>query len=112
MDEDTTGDQRREHYRNPPVFLSTEELLAKTGVEFFKVKLQNLICCWFILRVIFKFEIGDEKSVEQLTALRKSRGYSYEDEITITESMADYEAKLKIFFTEHLQYVSLQAFST
>lgn len=36
MDEET-NDQRLEHHRNPPEYLSLEDLHKKTGVEYFKV---------------------------------------------------------------------------
>lgn len=42
MDNDTS-DQRLEHHRNPPEFLSLDELYKKTGVEYFKV------CCFFLI---------------------------------------------------------------
>lgn len=38
MDDDP-GDQRLEHQRNPPEYLSLDELFAKTGVEYFKVNI-------------------------------------------------------------------------
>lgn len=37
MDTDTS-DQRLEHHRNPPEFVSLEDLFKKTGVEYFKVR--------------------------------------------------------------------------
>lgn len=40
MDNETT-DQRLEHHRNPPVFVSLEELFTKTGVEHFLVSSFN-----------------------------------------------------------------------
>lgn len=36
MDEDTS-DQRLEHHKNPPEFISLDELYKKTGVEIFVV---------------------------------------------------------------------------
>lgn len=32
------ADQRLEHHKEPPEFLFLEELLRKTGVEYFKVR--------------------------------------------------------------------------
>ena len=38
-----------------------------------------------------------------LSAIKKERGYTYSDKITITpERLPNYEAKIKIFFEEHL----------
>ncbi|XP_054084879.1 acireductone dioxygenase isoform X4 [Zeugodacus cucurbitae] len=40
---------------------------------------------------------------ELLTAIRKDRNYTFEDEITCSEScLPDFENKLKSFYTEHL----------
>lgn len=38
MDNENT-DQRLEHHRNPPEFISIEDLYKKTGIEYFKVNL-------------------------------------------------------------------------
>lgn len=39
----------------------------------------------------------------KLEELKKERGYSYEDEISISkETLPNYEEKIKSFFTEHL----------
>lgn len=35
--DDETSDQRLEHHRTPPEYLSLEELYKKTGVEYFNV---------------------------------------------------------------------------
>lgn len=39
-----TSDQRLEHHRNPPEFISLEDLYKKTGVEYFKVRIFVLHC--------------------------------------------------------------------
>ncbi|XP_055685690.1 acireductone dioxygenase [Lutzomyia longipalpis] len=84
MDNETT-DQRLEHHRNPQEFISLENLFTKTGVEYFKINVDN------------------HEADEMLQRVRKDRGYSYEDQITCSrECLPDYEAKLKNFFTEHL----------
>ncbi|XP_065359138.1 acireductone dioxygenase [Calliphora vicina] len=84
MDNETT-DQRLEHHRNPPAFITLEELFAKTGVEHFLINTDNY------------------QNDKVLQDLRKERNYSYEDEITCSEKcLADYANKLKSFFTEHL----------
>jgi cupin superfamily acireductone dioxygenase involved in methionine salvage len=44
-----------------------------------------------------------ERGDPQLAAIRKVRGYSYEDRITITpEALPNYEEKIKGFYQEHL----------
>lgn len=40
MDKEDT-DQRLEHHRNPPKFVSLSELYTITGVEYFQVKFQS-----------------------------------------------------------------------
>ncbi|XP_076241465.1 acireductone dioxygenase 1 [Calliopsis andreniformis] len=78
-------DQRLEHHKEPPEFLSLEELYKRTGVEHFQIDYKNY------------------KTDATLNDLRKQRGYTYEDEITCSkECLANYEEKLKNFFTEHL----------
>lgn len=34
------SDQRLEHHRNPPEYISLEDLYQKTGVEYFKVSIK------------------------------------------------------------------------
>ncbi|KAL7299493.1 hypothetical protein TKK_0007730 [Trichogramma kaykai] len=85
MDDDSAADQRLEHQRQPAVFLDLEELLRRTGVEYFQIDANNY------------------ETDETLAKLREERGYSYEDEITCSKDcLANYEEKLKNFFTEHL----------
>lgn len=84
MDNDPS-DQRLEHHLNPPAYLTMEELHKKTGVEYFQLNAET----YCIDGVLDK--------------IRKSRGYSYEDEIVCSkECLPDYENKLKSFFKEHL----------
>ncbi|XP_055845724.1 acireductone dioxygenase [Episyrphus balteatus] len=84
MDNEPT-DQRLEHHLNPKVFLELDELLKKTGVEYFQIDADNY------------------KNDALLADIRKKRNYSYEDEINCSkECLPDYENKLKSFFTEHL----------
>ena len=49
------------------------------------------------------FHARDPEANEALAAIRTARGYTYTDTITISpEKLPNYEAKLKIFFKEHL----------
>ncbi|CAD6243101.1 GSCOCG00009639001-RA-CDS [Cotesia congregata] len=83
--DDTDSDQRLDHHRQPPKYLSLSELFKRTGVEHFKINPQNY---------------GSDKILQEL---RSKRGYSYEDEIVCSEEcLRDYDNKLKTFFTEHL----------
>ncbi|CAH1176344.1 unnamed protein product [Phaedon cochleariae] len=84
MDDDET-DQRKEHHRNPPRFLSLEEVFNLSGVEYFKINLDTI------------------NSDGVLDKLKKDRGYTYEDEMVCSEKcLQNYQEKLKIFYTEHL----------
>lgn len=79
------ADQRLEHHREPPEFLTLQDLYVKTGVEYFEIDHENY------------------KEDATLTDLKKKRGYTYEDEIKCSkECLPNYEEKLKNFFTEHL----------
>ncbi|XP_063244787.1 acireductone dioxygenase-like [Bacillus rossius redtenbacheri] len=76
-------DQRLEHHRTPPKYLTLDELFKKSGVEYFKLDPENY--------------------AEELDMLKKKRGYTYEDNITCSkECLENYEEKLKTFFAEHL----------
>ncbi|XP_034480969.1 1,2-dihydroxy-3-keto-5-methylthiopentene dioxygenase [Drosophila innubila] len=84
MDNEQT-DQRLEHKRSPPKYLELSELYKKTGVEYFKINADDYL------------------NDKQLSELRTTRGYTYEDEITCSEKcLPDYANKLKSFYTEHL----------
>ncbi|XP_017889509.1 1,2-dihydroxy-3-keto-5-methylthiopentene dioxygenase [Ceratina calcarata] len=83
--DNSDADQRLEHHRNPPKYISLGDLFKETGVEYFQV------------------DYNDYKNDNTLIKLRKTRGYTYEDEITCSkECLPNYEEKLKNFFTEHL----------
>lgn len=43
MDTDTTSDQRLEHHKNPPEFISIEKVHELTGVEYFQVYLDLIL---------------------------------------------------------------------
>lgn len=84
MDNDKS-DQRLEHHRNPPEFLSLEQLFALSGVEHFQINAKS------------------HTTDELLQNLKIERGYSYEDEIKCSkECLPNYEEKIKSFFEEHL----------
>ncbi|KAK0073558.1 hypothetical protein PV325_009551 [Microctonus aethiopoides] len=70
--DDSFADQRLEHHREPPKYLTLKELFKITGVEYFEIDYKN-------------FTLD-----KTLNDLKLKRGYTYEDEI------------LKNFFTEHL----------
>lgn len=103
-DEDT--DQRLEHHRTPQQFCSLEELFKKTGVEYFQVRI------WQIMQFLnliddhnfwFQFPVESYQKDGKLDELKKNRGYTYEDEISISkDTLPDYENKIKSFYTEHL----------
>ncbi|KYN41818.1 1,2-dihydroxy-3-keto-5-methylthiopentene dioxygenase [Trachymyrmex septentrionalis] len=79
------ADQKLEHHRQPPEYVSLDSLFAATGVEYFEINHLN-------------YEID-----ATLKELRQKRGYTYEDEIICSKKyIENYEEKLKIFFAEHL----------
>ncbi|XP_015111492.1 1,2-dihydroxy-3-keto-5-methylthiopentene dioxygenase, partial [Diachasma alloeum] len=74
--DDSGEDQRLEHHKMPPEFLTLQQLYDITGVEHFEVDYENY---W---------------NDEILKKLRMSRGYSYEDEIVCSkECLSNYEEK-------------------
>ncbi|KAK6167929.1 hypothetical protein SNE40_021852 [Patella caerulea] len=84
MNDDGT-DQRLEHKTDPPQYVDLDELKKRTGIMYWEI------------------DSDTYETNEELKQIRKERGYSYEDEITITEqALPNYHEKLKIFFTEHL----------
>ncbi|XP_076174457.1 acireductone dioxygenase 1 [Ptiloglossa arizonensis] len=83
--DNSDAEQRLEHYKDPPKFLSLEDLFKSTGVEYFTVNYKNY------------------ENDNTLTKLKKKRGYTYEDEIECSkECLPNYEEKLKDFYKEHL----------
>ncbi|XP_039759630.1 1,2-dihydroxy-3-keto-5-methylthiopentene dioxygenase [Pararge aegeria] len=80
-----TNDQRLEHHRNPPEFVTLEDLYTKTGVEYFNINVETYT------------------TDGVLDKIKKDRGYTYEDEITCSkECLPNYEEKIKSFYEEHL----------
>lgn len=81
---EVTEDQRKPHMTDPPEFVTLDQL-KDLGVLYFEIS------------------SDPAKAEEQVTKLRKDRGYTYQDEIVCSrEKLPNYEEKLKIFFTEHL----------
>ncbi|XP_004526108.1 1,2-dihydroxy-3-keto-5-methylthiopentene dioxygenase [Ceratitis capitata] len=84
MDEEQT-DPRLDHKKTPSENVSMEDLYKKTGVEYFHIDADNF------------------RNDALLKQIREDRNYSYEDEVTIAkDTLPDFEAKLKTFYTEHL----------
>ncbi|XP_063375492.1 acireductone dioxygenase [Cydia amplana] len=84
MDDDK-NDQRAEHHRNPPQFVSLDELYKKTGVEYFSLN------------------VDTHETDGVLDKIKKDRGYTYEDRMEASKAtLPNYEEKLVAFYTEHL----------
>ena len=82
----TDADQRAPHQLSPSQPVAPEYLHKRLGVVSWALDMS-----------------GPPDANEQLSAIRKERNYSYMDVITISpEKLENYEAKLKIFFKEHL----------
>ena len=101
MDENE-DDQRLEHHREPPAFLSLDELYEKTGVEYFKVLWNDQSSFQKVdFGFLFVEQYDDMQQVtpdvndEQLKTLKLKRGYSYEDEITCSPTcLPNYQEKV------------------
>ena len=79
------ADQRAPHQLSPNVPVS-KEALVRLGVLSWALDVS-----------------GPPEANELLNSIRKERGYTYTDTITISpEKLENYEGKLKIFFKEHL----------
>ena len=84
MDSDEETDQRAPHRQTPNVAASPQQL-RDLGVLYWKVPL------------------GTDYGREKLDAIKKARGYSYEDTIDVCpEKLDNYEAKIKCFYEEHV----------
>lgn len=84
MDDDTSSDQRNEHHKNPPEYVS-REVLDSLGV--------------------LQFNGITGVDDENLNKIRKERGYTYSDLILIApDKLPNYEEKIKSFFREHIHY--------
>ncbi|CAO1399882.1 unnamed protein product [Diamesa hyperborea] len=83
-DHDTVTDEKLPHQKFPEEFITLKELYNICGVEF------------------LKFDPLTFKEDEELKKLRELRGFSFEDEIYLLESLSDYDNQIKHFFTEHI----------
>lgn len=84
MDSDEESDQRKPH-RKTPNEPATAQQLRDLGV-----------LCWKVPR-----NTGD--GAKRLDAIKKVRGYSYEDTIDVCpEKLENYEEKIKCFYEEHI----------
>lgn len=85
MNDNDAEDARSERHVSPPRYLDLDELKTKTGVLY-----------WPINADTYENDEGYAK-------IRKDRGYSYSDLLEVSRNLTpDYEAKLKIFFAEHI----------
>ncbi|XP_022138499.1 1,2-dihydroxy-3-keto-5-methylthiopentene dioxygenase 4-like [Momordica charantia] len=82
--DDSNEDQRLPHHRDPKEFVSMKQL-AELGVLYWKLNPNNY------------------ENDEELKKIREDRGYNYVDLLDICpEKLANYEGKLKDFYTEHI----------
>merc|ERR1711964_228519 len=83
--DDSQEDQRLPHMTDPPQFVSMDELQERCGVEYFQIN------------------ADDYQNDQTLQKIRRERGYSYEDTITVNkDKLPAYESKIQMFFEEHL----------
>lgn len=74
-------DHRAPHHRNPPQYISLEDL-QKIGVLYYKVPVDDTV---------------------QLDKIRQDRNYTYEDIVECSrEKLHNYDEQLKNFFREHI----------
>ncbi|KAI1305292.1 putative 1,2-dihydroxy-3-keto-5-methylthiopentene dioxygenase [Halotydeus destructor] len=75
--------QRLPNHLDPPQFVELDQLYKTTGVLYWKLDADNCD--------------------EQLSQIRKERGYTYSDELECCPAkLENYSEKLKMFFAEHL----------
>ncbi|KAL7144794.1 hypothetical protein ABFS83_07G036200 [Erythranthe nasuta] len=82
--QESDDDQRLPHQKNPPEFVSMEQL-ADLGVLY-----------WYL-------DPNKYENDPELDNIRQTRGYSYTDLLDLRpEKVENYEQKLKNFYTEHI----------
>ncbi|XP_015923469.2 uncharacterized protein [Parasteatoda tepidariorum] len=82
--DDSLGDPQSEHHLNPPQYISIDDLYSRTGVEYWKIDMDNL------------------QTDENFKNIRKIRGYDFEDHMEVSrETIPDYDEATKMFYTEH-----------
>ncbi|EYU41440.1 hypothetical protein MIMGU_mgv1a014818mg [Erythranthe guttata] len=82
--QESDDDQRLPHHKNPPEFVSMEQL-ADLGVLY-----------WYL-------DPNKYENDPELDNIRQTRGYSYTDLLDLRpEKVENYEQKLKNFYTEHI----------
>lgn len=82
--DNSEADQKLSHQPEPCEYVGLDQL-EKLGVRY-----------WY-------FDPETYYSDEKFTELKKERGYSYQDQIEVSpETLDNYEAKLKIFYEEHI----------
>lgn len=83
--DDSDGDQRLSHHKDPQEFVTLEEL-KKLGVEYWYFDPELLI-----------------QDQSYLSEFKRKRGYTYEDQIEVSPStLENYEEKIKSFYDEHI----------
>jgi len=83
--DNSPDDPKSEHHLNPPQIIDIDKLYSLTGVEHWRVDVDNL------------------KNDEGFANVRKTRGYDWDDTIEVSrEKLPNYDATIKKFYTEHL----------
>lgn len=95
---DKIDDPRQECHRDPPEYLTLEEL-ARTGVLYRHVSTDLVEAKSLDLLT----QIPVSEMEEGIAEVSKRNGYTYKDECIINrERMPNYDEKIKTFFEEHL----------
>lgn len=80
----SAGDQREPHMTNPPLFVDLDTLKS-LGVDYWKINAETY------------------QQDSQLSEIRKSRSYDYEDQVICSpDKLPNYDEMIKKFFEEHI----------